>query len=291
MQDLIQTIDLIGKRIEKHKDALAGNEAMTRYTLIDPLLKVLGWDVSDPCIVTPEDGGTGVGRIDYTMGKSVAVEAKKFGERLDKHADQIISSVKNSKVRYGILTNGRTWRLYDSWESMSTIKTEFDILSPIGVVIRKAANLHRLVVEERLRQSEPNGNKSSNSVNGRLPIRDIKRTTGMAPPVELICPDETMPMQSWTDVLVGVTTWLVKKNYLNKSHCPVARGHKNDLLNSSPVHQKSGMEMKPCRQVGTLYLNMSAVTQSVPKYAVRLIEIANQNPDDFLVRFADSKKT
>ena len=57
MQEIIQTIEIIRKRIDKHKTALSGSEAMTRYALIDPMLRALDWDVSDPDTVTPEDAG------------------------------------------------------------------------------------------------------------------------------------------------------------------------------------------------------------------------------------------
>lgn len=297
MQELIETIEIIRKRIKKHKGSLARNEAMTRYALIDPLLKVLGWDVSDPDIVTPEDRESGTGRIDYTMGKSVAVEAKKLDERLDKHVEQLMSSVKSSKVRYGILTNGARWRMYDSWESMSGVKIEFDVMAPMGVVIRKAASLHRLVVEERYHQAspprhapEPNGNEPPNPASSR-PIQNIKPTKGMSPPAELVCPDETIPIQSWVDILVGVATWLVKKNYLNESHCPVPRGPKNVLLNRYPVHQDSSKKIRVYKEVGSLYLNTEGAAQNVGGYSVKLIKAAKQNPADFLVRFAESKET
>ena len=45
LRDLIETLQ---QRIEKHGSALQASEALTRYALIDPLLRTLGWDTGDP---------------------------------------------------------------------------------------------------------------------------------------------------------------------------------------------------------------------------------------------------
>lgn len=149
MREIIQAIETIRERIDKHKTALSGSEAMTRYAPIDPMLRALDWDVSDPDTVTPEDAGTARFKIDYTMGSAMVVEAKKFGERLDRHADQLIEYARASKVRYGVLTNGQRWRMYDSRETMSAVKVEFDVTDPAGIAIQKSAALHRRAVSER----------------------------------------------------------------------------------------------------------------------------------------------
>ena len=52
LDDLVQVIETLQQRIKKYGHAF--NEAQTRAALIDPLLNSLGWDVSDPGLVTPE---------------------------------------------------------------------------------------------------------------------------------------------------------------------------------------------------------------------------------------------
>ena len=43
LEDLVATIEKLKGRIEKHRPLLVHSEALTRYVLIDPLLRELGW--------------------------------------------------------------------------------------------------------------------------------------------------------------------------------------------------------------------------------------------------------
>ena len=55
LESLLQLVETLRERIESHGATLSQSEALTRYALIDPLLRELGWDTSDPA-----DGDTGV---------------------------------------------------------------------------------------------------------------------------------------------------------------------------------------------------------------------------------------
>ena len=54
LESLLELVETLRKRIGGHRAALSGNEMLTRYALVDPLLCVLGWDTADPAIVIPE---------------------------------------------------------------------------------------------------------------------------------------------------------------------------------------------------------------------------------------------
>ena len=53
-------------RIDSHGPMFRQNEALTRYALVDPLLRALGWDTENPTVVIPEFS-TGEGRADYAL--------------------------------------------------------------------------------------------------------------------------------------------------------------------------------------------------------------------------------
>ena len=91
---LLKRVAEIRERIDKHGDALRKSEAQTRYSLIDPLLRALGWDTTDPAQVVPEYRGDG-GRqaADYALlgplGQPlVIIEAKHLYEPLREHVAQ-----------------------------------------------------------------------------------------------------------------------------------------------------------------------------------------------------------
>ena len=94
------------------------SEMSTRYIIIDPILRSLGWDLSDPtqCVV---DNVTTSGLPDYILlnhkGEHVIViEAKRIQEdtRCKKHIDQAAgyaNSIREARVM--VLTNGQYWSI------------------------------------------------------------------------------------------------------------------------------------------------------------------------------------
>ena len=54
LESLLELVKTLSSRIDQHGPALRQSEALTRYALIDPLLRELGWDTSDPGMVIPE---------------------------------------------------------------------------------------------------------------------------------------------------------------------------------------------------------------------------------------------
>ena len=117
--DLINVIETIKRRIETHRQSLQQNETRTRTALIDPLLTALGWDVSDPGLVTPEYN-VGQGRADYALinGSDIIpatiVEAKKLNYALNNDERMQMLNYANARgVRYAALTDGDIWELYE----------------------------------------------------------------------------------------------------------------------------------------------------------------------------------
>ena len=79
LESLLECVNEIRGRIDAHGAALRRSEAQTRYSLIDPLLRELGWDTDDPTLVVPEYQ-SGKVRADYALlsdGRpAMMVEAK-----------------------------------------------------------------------------------------------------------------------------------------------------------------------------------------------------------------------
>lgn len=125
LDELVRCLEVLQGRIRSHTVALQRNEAQTRLALIDPLLRALDWDVSDPSMVTPEYPVENR-RVDYALldpkGTPVAVvEAKKLGTDLTAHRMQMLNYANMAGIPYAALTNGNSWELYevfrqDSWE-------------------------------------------------------------------------------------------------------------------------------------------------------------------------------
>ena len=119
LDELVKTIETLKERISTHDAVLRASEAQTRYSLIDPLLRALGWDTAGPALVRPEYVVSGR-RADYALldaqgGVVVFLEAKSLGEQLtNNHRSQVTGYANELGIRYPALTNGSEWEVYDN---------------------------------------------------------------------------------------------------------------------------------------------------------------------------------
>ena len=118
LDDLHELIETLQARLDAHASELQKNEALTRYALIDPLLRGLGWDTSDPSQVLVEFRSQS-GAADYALlgagGRPlVIVEAKKLGTQLQAAVGQVINYCIHDGFEYFAVTDGQHWELYET---------------------------------------------------------------------------------------------------------------------------------------------------------------------------------
>lgn len=117
--DFKDQIKQLGDRVSKLKDQIQTEEA-TKNAFIMPFLQSLGYDVFNPLEVVPEyitDIGTKKGeKIDYAIFKdgnpTIIVECKHWAQNLNLHDGQLLRYFHVSKAKFGLLTNGITYRFY-----------------------------------------------------------------------------------------------------------------------------------------------------------------------------------
>lgn len=103
-------------RLEENDVSL--RELDTRYYLIDPILKALNWDLSDPAQVQFEWPMKN-GYIDYVLfdreGEiAICLEAKRGDKWLgNEDIVQLREYVRGRKLGLAVLTNGAEWKIYD----------------------------------------------------------------------------------------------------------------------------------------------------------------------------------
>lgn len=122
--DFIDQIRSLATRILNTKDIVQTEEA-TKNAMVMPFIQALGYNVFDPLEVTPEliaDVGTKKGeKVDYAIlrdGKPIILfECKKCGGDLNiNHASQLFRYFHVTEARFGILTNGLTYRFFTDLE-------------------------------------------------------------------------------------------------------------------------------------------------------------------------------
>jgi len=117
----VDLINRLKERLVKYKDLFVQNEVAVRYALVNPFLRMLGWDIEDPEEVVPEYTNPKIeGKADYALFiKEVSndpiafIEVKKFGGITGEIVREKLKYSFDSGVRYTIITDGNEWILYD----------------------------------------------------------------------------------------------------------------------------------------------------------------------------------
>lgn len=121
MSSLIEAIDLVRSRIEQYRHSKTMTEQNTKASLIDPILRAIGWDVEDVEEVVHEyRRRQNHNPVDYAMRimrqPRLFVEAKALSKSLEdaKWTQQILTYAVVAGVQWAVLTNGDEYRLYNT---------------------------------------------------------------------------------------------------------------------------------------------------------------------------------
>jgi hypothetical protein len=126
MRALSQTLQDVRARIGRSRGSRKLGEQNTKATLIEPVLRALGWDVEDieavhrEFKVKPRDKP-----VDYALlvlrTPRLIVEAKALGEDLcdRRWASQIMGYASVAGAEGVVLTNGDEWRIYNGHAAVS----------------------------------------------------------------------------------------------------------------------------------------------------------------------------
>lgn len=314
LESLLNLVEKLRKRIDDYGPTLRQNEALTRYALIDPLLRELGWDTEDPTLVIPEYKGVG-GSADYALFNGdkplMIVEAKRLDTSLrdEKILTQGLAYCQKQGTRYLSVTDGRRWEIYETHKLVSIDEkriVEFDLKSPSAAeACLKALTLWGLRVSGQVAtgqipvvgptHNQPDSPKSrtpntpttpSSDEQKWQPLSKLNPQLGSRPPVEIQFPDNSViPVTTWKSLLVGVVEWLEKNKLLTEDHCPIPwpRSPTWYIAHTKAVHS-NGKPFRDSTRVGPFYIaNSSPYTVD---RAIRIIKHVGQDPARFKVRFS-----
>jgi len=121
--NIFTCIEDLRRKLEKHRKKVL-NETSTRTIFIDPLLKCLGWDVTDPDEVHLEYPTIDNRSVDYApklnRNPVLFIEAKALNDPLNevKAITQVVGYAANAGVEWCVLTNGVNYKVYKSTEQV-----------------------------------------------------------------------------------------------------------------------------------------------------------------------------
>ena len=295
---LTDALALVSDRIKNFEREFTNNEQQTRLSLVDPVLKALGWDPQDPTTVKVEylvrQRNRNNTRVDYALLASqhepvAFVEAKKLGTDLGPAHHQLFEYAVGKSVPYAIATNGADWAVYKQeqsgtdFSSKRLLAVSIPDQSPTVAAIKLlplwkglltsqssidqiAPALDNLIDDERPPPPSPptNSFKLSNP-----PDVSHRKPTG------LLLPDGTKKQISkWSSVLEETAKWLLANNILTVDIPWKANSNSSrHTLQQSEIYNKHGAKIKSQIQISTkLFLLTNYDAQSICKVTAKLLD-------------------
>ena len=317
LDDLVSVIETLQCRIRDHGAKLRENETRTRMALIDPLLTALGWDVSDPAMVTPEYN-VGQGRADYALNGSESipaaiVEAKRLGHALnDDERMQMLNYANVRGVRYAAVTDGDVWELYEVFKqapledrrllnlriaNTSAYECALKLLLlwrpnlASGQPVAASEPIFRASTERELAEipSIPNAVTPPASPevvpvhSNWVELSSFTAQRGTKHPTTIKFPDDTeYPLASRRDLLLRTVEWLVSNGSLTSNSEPVlVRGGNGAkgycIVNNRSVHP-NGEDFAQPRKINGTSLVVNVGSASAVSKAKTLLEHCGIDP-------------
>ena len=280
LDDLQGVIEKLQNMIETHSDYLSRHETRTRQVLIDPLLRELGWDVSDPAAVQLEYR-VGQQWADYALmsdNQPVAViEAKRLGRGLeDDEIMQVLNYANRDGIDYMIVTDGDHWEMYEVFKrgtleerllmkfQLSQQPAHKNVLQVLGLWKpnlvsdgTRPEELDSIVV-----LPEPTPDQHTNEANEQqqqqLPpdppkdqwycLASERRYPQFTKPIQLkIGTDIEKSATSWKTVVQEIIAWLIDTEKLTDNHFPIEM--KEKIFISREAVNRDGTPFKDPQQL------------------------------------------
>jgi hypothetical protein len=319
LEGFVQLIEELRQRVAKHRDALRQSEMLTRYVLVDPLLRGLGWDTENAEHMHPEYK-SGSKWADYALlrnGKPIVmVEAKKLGTPIQEGLEQGIHYCLTEGTPYFAVTDGQRWEIYETHKMVPLAEKRvmfFDLLTldPAETTL-KALVLWRpnLLTGKPIPATTPIVTQPSQeasraasvslglptTVSGGGPPSSAAKPSGWvslaqlqvkkydSPPSRLRLPDGSeVAIRYWVDIPVETAKWLEQHGRLTPQHSPIRYGERY-LLNTSPVHP-DGKPFTLSRALGRFHLETNYSASDHIRNIRLILDKVALDSNQFSVRF------
>ena len=308
LESLLKLAETLKGRVSAHGDALRASETLTRYALIDPLLRELGWDTSDPSAVVPEYS-SGSGRADYALMSSnrpaMMVEAKKLGTPLrDKVLEQGIGYCLMEGTPHFAVTDGARWEIYETHSPVPIDQkriVEFNLSSdtPASFCLNALALWRPSVESGSVAAAQSPIIAPSPAVvippppippqpGDWRPLTELDaKNTESRKPAEMVFPDgNRAELNVWVNLPLKTVGWLSTNGHLTRNDCPIKNGRSLHVVHTIPNHGNV-KAFKQAHDANGFYIEGNNSRVSHISNAVTVIARVGQDPPQFRVRFRD----
>ena len=302
LDDLVAVIETLKARIEQHRADLQSNETRTRMALIDPLLTALGWDTSDPGLVTPEYDVSGK-RADYALlddkgGVFVFLEAKRLGEQLSNHQSQVVAYASELGIRYPALTNGDDWEVYDNSQLVPidqrrilkvSITSSASATCALQLLLLWRANVGTGQVTQAnqsiVQRADPPTTPPPPPLGNWIPLGAFQAVSGTKPPPAIRFPNgDERQATTWKSLLVETAEWLIRRGYLTQSTCPIRMGPKRYQVHTEAIHSDGTPFAAGASLSNGLFVETSLNAPATVRYSCSLLKNLGQDPSQVFLK-------
>lgn len=281
IDELARRVAVLADRARRHKRVFRKSEAAVRASLVEPFLRIWGWDTEDPAQVRPEFP-TPSGRPNYALrgddGKPIAfVGVRPYGRQED--PDQYITYCVRRRVGYFIATDGVQWEVYDTFARKPPQKKRvrcWNILSDSPIeVLRKSFAIARDVVERREESCQPNSRLTLDKMTPKL----------VKPPFSIVFPDgQRYGIEKWNELLTSVVEWLIRTGRLTAQSLPLRtpRSRKRYIVNTKPKHA-TGSDFRQPKKVSDFYVETHFSAKGIHRMACYALRVFGVGPDSLFI--------
>ena len=260
--------------------------------------------------------------MDGIGSPAVFVEAKKLGEPLEPHREQMVTYANMQGVKFAALTDGSRWELYKVFEPKpleERRKMEVDIRSVESV---QSCALQLLMLwrpnlesgspvkpnepvvnpgkqqpparsgpprtgERWLRPPKVDADAESSTGERWLRLPKVDADAESSKPLKMrIQGGPEIQLGTWKAILKGGADWLGSNGYLSNIRVPMRIGRSWLLINSSPTHL-SGSNFKSQHSIEDteLYIETNFNKKNCVDHAKKLFSYCQVDPDSVEVLF------
>jgi hypothetical protein len=263
---------------------------LTRYALVDPILRALGWDTEDPEQVEPEPR-TETGRPDYALkhdGKPIVmVEAKPLRSDLEKARGEGFRYCWQNKVPFYAITDGNVWELHDLREmgGKEIFRIQLKSDNP-GDAARQLLALWRPAMPEvKVAKppvlSEEGGPPPTPS---GLSLQELRKQVqyGDSPPTSIRFPDgKQEDLRTWSRLLVAVAKWALPK---------LKQKLKQKKLRLDNLIERSDKRLRRSQNIGYgWWVETKFSSKDCVRKAIHILEAAGVSADQVFVTLGEGQ--
>jgi hypothetical protein len=218
-----------------------------------------------------------------TLSERIVWRADIEAEELQKAAKKLLTV---SKVNIGQIEDlvRKAQILDEVWHSLCDEPSELvQALIPVYETLLASGypqyHFDRLEIEEHISERIRELTSGPSELGpGAAPVPELESWPSGGRPRRMTIQGDAFEVRRSYDILINTGNWLIKRGKLKSSDCPVAAGHKRNLVNLEPKHKYGEAFRAPKKLANGLYVETHFSTTACINHARRLLERFDYSP-------------